>query len=186
MKRTILAGILGGVAMFLWSGIAHTALPLGEAGIQQIQNEDPLLAAMQTALPSHGFYMFPNMPPGMSQEQYQGKVTNGPSGLLIYFPKRDFSFGRSLAVEFGTELLMALLVTYLLSTSSAGSFGARFGFVALAGVIGACGTNLSYWNWYGFPSKYTAAYVFTIWIGYVFAGLVAASMKIGGAHARTA
>jgi len=180
MKRTILAGILGGLAMFLWSGIAHMALPLGEAGIQQIPNEGALLAAMQTVLPSHGLYMFPNMPAGMTQEQYQTKVTSGPSGLLIYFPKRDFSFGRSLAVEYTTELLMALLVTYLLSTSSAASFGARFGFFALAGLIAAFGTNMSYWNWYGFPSGYSFAYMFTIWMGYVFAGVVAASMKIGG------
>lgn len=42
-KRIILAGVLGGVGMFVWSSIAHMALPLGEAGIQEISNEQALL-----------------------------------------------------------------------------------------------------------------------------------------------
>ena len=42
-------------------------------------------------------------------------------------------------------------------------------------------SNVSYWNWYGFPALYTSASMFTIWVGYVCAGLVAAAMKIGGA-----
>jgi hypothetical protein len=39
-KRVFLAGVLSAVAMFLWSGIAHMALPLGKAGVQQIDKED--------------------------------------------------------------------------------------------------------------------------------------------------
>jgi hypothetical protein len=35
-KRIILAGVLGGIAMFIWTAIAHMALPLGEAGIGEI------------------------------------------------------------------------------------------------------------------------------------------------------
>ena len=31
--RIILAGVLGGIAMFIWTSIAHMATPLGHAGI---------------------------------------------------------------------------------------------------------------------------------------------------------
>jgi hypothetical protein len=179
-KRVILAGVLGGVAMFVWTSIAHMLLPLGEAGIKQIDKEEALLGAMQSTLNAPGFYMFPNMPPGNDQAQYQQKIANGPSGLLIYFPRRDFSFGKLLGFEFITELIEALIATYLLSLSSASRFGGRLGFYALIGIIAAIATNISYWNWYGFPIAYTASYIFTIWMGYVCAGLVAAAMKIGG------
>jgi hypothetical protein len=91
--RILLAGALGAVAMFLWSSIAHMALPLGQAGIKQIDNEQPLLSSMQTILNAPGLYMFPKMTPGMDETQYQNLASTGPSGMLVYFPKRDFSFG---------------------------------------------------------------------------------------------
>ncbi len=48
MKRIFLAGLLGGIAMFIWTSIAHMALPLGEAGIREIPNEAAVLGAMQS------------------------------------------------------------------------------------------------------------------------------------------
>ena len=67
-----------------------------------------------------------------------------------------------------------------LSVSLAG-FGARWRFMTVAGVLAAISTNISYWNWYGFPTNYTLAYTFTIVMGFVFAGLVAAAIVKPGA-----
>ena len=50
MKRIFLAGLLGGIAMFIWTSIAHMALPLGEAGIREIPNEAALLSAMRSSI----------------------------------------------------------------------------------------------------------------------------------------
>jgi len=77
-KRVFLAGVLGAVAMFIWSGIAHMALPLGEAGIQQIDKEDAVMSTLQSNLSSHGLYMFPKM--GTDQAQNEKKLATGPSG----------------------------------------------------------------------------------------------------------
>ena len=38
-KRVVLAGLLGGVAMFMWMSLAHVVLPIGETGVQEIANE---------------------------------------------------------------------------------------------------------------------------------------------------
>ena len=48
--RILLAGVLGGIAMFVWTSIAHMALPLGEAGINEIPNESVVLSAMQSSI----------------------------------------------------------------------------------------------------------------------------------------
>jgi glycerol uptake facilitator-like aquaporin len=48
-------------------------------------------------------------------------------------------------------------------------------------VIAAIATNVSYWNWYGFPTNYTAAYIFIQVVGFFCVGLVAALMMKGGA-----
>ncbi len=185
-KRVFLAGVLSAVAMFLWSGLAHMALPLGQAGIQQIDKEEPLLNILPSTLSAPGFYMFPKMAPGTPESDYQKKIATGPSGLLVYFPSRDFSFGKSLGIEFLTELIQALIAVYLLSLTALGTFGGRLGFYAMLGLIAAFASNVSYWNWYGFPVSYTAAYMFTGWMGYICAGLVAAAMKVGGPKTATA
>ena len=36
-KKILLAGILGGLALFAWESVAHMALPLGEAGITDLR-----------------------------------------------------------------------------------------------------------------------------------------------------
>ena len=41
--KILLAGVLGGIVMFVWTSIAHMALPLGEAGINEIPNESAVL-----------------------------------------------------------------------------------------------------------------------------------------------
>jgi hypothetical protein len=43
-------------------------------------------------------------------------------------------------------------------------------------MLAAIGTNVSYWNWYGFPVEYTAVHMATQIVGFVCVGLVAAAM----------
>jgi hypothetical protein len=58
----LLAGILGGVVMFIWTSIAHMALPLGEARINEIPNESAVLNAMQSSMGDKtGLYIFPRL-----------------------------------------------------------------------------------------------------------------------------
>ena len=65
--------------------------------------------------------------------------------------------------------------SYLLSQTRLTNFGARVGFVVtVAGVLAAIATNISYWNWYGFPTVYTSAYMFIQVVGFLCVGLVAA------------
>jgi len=60
-KRILLAGILGGIAMFIWTSIAHMTLPLGETGIREIPNQQAVLGAMQTNIGQQsGLYLFPD------------------------------------------------------------------------------------------------------------------------------
>jgi hypothetical protein len=186
MKRIFLAALLGAIAMFIWTSIAHMVLPLGEAGIREIPNENAVLNAMQSNIAEQaGLYSFPGfgLGPNPSREaQHEAmkhmdeKLAQHPSGLLMYHPagSRPFVMGRYLTIEFVTEFLEALLVVYLLSLSRLTTFGARLGFVTVAGALAAIATNVSYWNWYGFPGVYTSAYMFIQVVGFFCVGLIAA------------
>jgi hypothetical protein len=102
------------------------------------------------------------------------KLATGPSGFLVYHPRRPLNFPRLLGVEFATELVEAILVVFLLAQTRLMTFGARVGFVTVAGILAAIATNISYWNWYGFPKRYTASYMFTEIVGFFIVGLVSA------------
>jgi hypothetical protein len=191
-KRVLLAGVLGGIAMFAWSSIAHMALPLGEVGIKEIPNEQPVLSAMQAQIGgAPGLYLFPGMglPPdathaqkSAAMQQYEQKLAGNPSGLLLYHPPgaKGMSMGL-LLTEFITELVEALLVVFLLAQTSLTSFAGRVGFVTVAGILAAITTNIPYWNWYKFPTNYTIAYMVIEIVGFLCVGIVAAFTMKGGA-----
>ncbi len=184
--RLFLAAVLGAMAMFFWSFIAHMVLPLGDAGLSEIPNEKAVADALEKEIGDHpGTYIFPG--PGVghnaskeekrkAMEQISKEYTKRPSGLLVYHSpgSREFAFGKWLTVEFAIELFESLLAVFLLAQTRHLSFGARVGFVTVLGIAVAVWTNLSYWNWYGFSRRYTAAYMVTEAVGFIFAGLVIA------------
>jgi len=187
MKRVLLAGLLGGIAMFVWSSLAHDVLPLGQVGVQEIPNEQAVLAAMQTSMGGgSGFYFYPGIGLGpnatgdqkrAAMQQYQQKLNANPSGILIYHPAgaRALTAGQ-LITEFITELVEAILVVFLLAQTRINSFAGRVGFVTIAGILAAIVTNIPYWNWYGFPANYTAAYMSIVIIAFLITGIVAAAL----------
>ena len=164
----------------------HMVLPLGEAGIKEIPNETAVLDAMQSNIgEKSSLYIFPGFglgPNPTREEQTEAMKHMGenlarhPSGILMYHPagSRPLMMVRWLSVEFATEFLEALLVVFLLTLTRLVSFGSRVGFVTAAGILAAIATNVSYWNWYGFPAVYTAAYIFTQVVGFICIGVVAA------------
>lgn len=185
--RALLAALLGAVAMFLWMSLAHMALPLGEVGIHEMPNERPVLDALHASIGGDsGLYFFPGsgVAPNASRsersaamERYGEKLAANPSGFVVYHPPggNGITLGR-LAFEFVIEFLETLLAVLLLGMTRLQSYGLRVGFVTLAGLLAVLGTNLSYWNWYGFPGDYTAAYMTTQLAGFFVAGLVVAAV----------
>ena len=196
-KRIVLAGLLGGVAMFIWMSLAHVVLPLGETGVQEIQNEPEVLSAMHAALgEKSGLYAFPatgvgpnasNQEKNAAMQRYDEKLAANPSGLLVYHPPGETGItARRLVTEFLTELLEAILVVFLLAQTRIESFAGRLAFVTVAGIMASLGTNVSYWNWYGFPTNYTSVYILTQIVGFVCVGAVAGAVMRKTAPKRVA
>ena len=186
--RIILAGLLGAIAMFAWTSIAHMALPLGEAGVQNTMNDDALLTALKSTVNDKpGLYIYPSMGLGPdathaqrseAMEKYAATLAKNPSGFFIYHPagSRPMNMGKYLTIEFVTELCEALLAVWLLAQTRILTFGGRVCFVTATGIMVAIGTNVSYWNWWGFPGNYTAAYILIQVVGFFLVGVVAAIM----------
>ena len=186
--RIFLAGVLGAIAMFLWTFVSHEILPLGEAGVQNTMDDTALLNELKSTVKNKdGLYIYPSMGLGPdathaqrseAMHTYEAKLAKNPSGFFIYHPagSRPMNMGKYLTVEFVTELCEALLAIWLLAQTRIVTFGGRLGFVTAAGIMAAIATNVSYWNWWGFPGNYTAAYMFIQVVGFFLVGLVAAFM----------
>ncbi len=172
--RILIAGLLGGIAMFVWSSLAHTVLPLSHIGLSQIPNEAAARTALQDAMgsePRHGLYVFPWMEHGTEA----AAPAPGPSGMVVYHPDRPFEMAPSMMVSDAlSEIVQAIIAAFLVSLTVLVGFLSRVLFVTAMGVAVAISTHVSYWIWWGFPGSYTLAQIVTIIVGYLVAGVVIA------------
>ncbi|HEY2481482.1 MAG TPA: hypothetical protein VGI30_04715 [Caulobacteraceae bacterium] len=177
--RIVIAGVLGGIAMFIWASIAHVATPLASAGLKGVPNEAAVSTAMHKNLGDKpGLYFIP-FAAGMDQKTMaaqEAKLKVEPSALVAYQPPGANQFGRQLGVEFGLEVVESILTAALLMVAT--GFAARIGMAVMVGLIAGMATNLSYWNWYGFDLSYSLANAFIELIKFVVAG-VAIALVLG-------
>jgi hypothetical protein len=173
--RVVIAGILGGIAMFIWASLAHMATPLANAGMRPMPGGDATVAQLHKALgDKSALYFFPYAAgtDAKSMADQAAKVANGPSGLLAYQGPGAGSFPRQLTVELALEIVESILLGAIIV--GVAGFSARFRLAAAIGLIAAITTNISYWNWYGFDSGYTVATGFVELVKYLVAGAVVA------------
>ena len=183
MGRLLVAGLLGGIAMFIWSSLAHTALPLGSVGLQEMPDDAAVISSLQGALGDKaGLYMFPGSGMGVDPHDdaaalkvVEARTKSGPSGLLVYHgPGRDTAMGPYIGKELALEIFQTLILAWLISKLAVSSFGGRtLAAVAVGGMV-AVATNGSYRIWYGFPADFTYAAILIQLVGYALAGLVIA------------
>jgi hypothetical protein len=121
MVKKLLAAVLGGLAFFLWSSVAHLFTGLGETGIQEIPNEPAVVSSIKANLPGSGLYLFPGwgLPPdathsqkmaAMQKPEMQAKMQAGPTGLLVY---RSTGMGGLTARQLITELVTNIVQIFL-------------------------------------------------------------------------
>jgi hypothetical protein len=173
-KRILLAGVLGGIALFMWGGMAHAVLGLGMVGIQNLAQPEPVMDALKAATPQSGFYLFP---PADAAGKVAPDKMGGAYGIMIYHSAGAGAPMTGQLVKEGVlDIVMALFAAFMLSLASGLSgFASRVGFVTMLGLMIGLMTNVQYWNWYGFPSNYTEVAVFMDIVGFLIIGLIAAA-----------
>ena len=159
--RILIAALLGAIAMFVWTSIAHLATPLASMGLSQIPNEQAVMDTMKGNITAPGLYFYPWMDPkdpnAMPKMRQADKVE--PHGLLIYSPpgvNADSNMGPMLIKEFIKQFAQALIAAWIASMI-VGGFATRWLAVTGMFVSSAIAVNVSYWNWYHFPLDFTLA-----------------------------
>jgi hypothetical protein len=179
-----MAAIAGGIVVFVWSALSHMALPLGTAGIRSIPNEERVAQAIRGTITEGGLYFFPGFDASHTmtaeeQRAWTERYRRGPSGILVVQPGgRDPMSTQQLVVELIADILAAGVAAFVLG-GLGGSFVARASAVGLLGVFEWLDINVSYWNWYKFPTTYTVAALIEQVVGWTLAGLVMALILRG-------
>lgn len=186
LKRVIVGGLLGGLAMFIWGSISHMVLSLEESAVKDLPNEGPITAAMQVGIKEPGFYFFPAMDlagkttkeeKATAQKKWNEKYAAGPRGIVVFHPTgQEFNFGKRLALQLADQLAVGIILAIVLAYSAARSYAGRLLLVILIGLIPFLMVSFPYWNWYAFPRNFTVVEfidrILTIFCG----GLVLAAM----------
>ena len=180
--RILLAALAGAAAMFVWTAIAHMATPLATAGFSKMTNEQAALQSLSAdnVGTKPGLFIFPWTDPKdpKMMEKYQALAKTRPTGMLLYRPVGQQMGGDMtpmLIKEFLKQFAQALIAAWIVSMIAAG-FVTRVGVVTAIGASAGIATNVSYWNWYGYPTDYTLAQIAIEVISALVAGLAIAAV----------
>ena len=177
--RVLLAGVIGGIVLFLWGAVAHMALPIGEMGMKVASNQEAALTALSaSATPGAGVYMLPGMSPEewrneVARKAFVDRAKTAPYAFVIYQPGGNpvnVSMGPSLVKQFVGDTLVALLVAWLMSLAQFG-FGRRVLIGTVVGIASWLAISVPYWNWYMFPTEFTVGTLLDVGLGLLIASV---------------
>jgi len=175
--RVLVAGLIGGIVMFLWGVAAHMALGLGEVGLRLPANENVALTGLQEGLGGKaGVYMLPALDPKQMGDPsvvqaYSIKAVRSPYAWVVYQPQGTdmMQMGPQIGRQWASDTLSALALAFVMGLAVVG-FRRRLAIAAAAAIFAWLSTMLPYWNWYRFPLDFTLAALAEQLIGWLLAG----------------
>jgi len=113
-----------------------------------------------------------------AEKKWMEKYYASPHGILIYSSAGEpFNLAKHLGIQAICDVLVGLIAAVLLGqVTSLKSYPSRVILVMVLGLIPFFAVNVPYWNWYGFPEKYTMIQLVDKLARFLVAGLVLAAM----------
>jgi len=184
MKKLLIAGIVGGIILFLWGWLSWSVLPIHTSSMRNIGNEDAVVSSMHINMDQKGVYAFPAMPSTHDQaamDEWAQKYQQGPVGMIIYNPEGgEPVMSSQMIIGIIISILSSLMAAWFLSRSTAvgSTYILRVAYCGMLGVFVSFVSHLVNWNWMGYPIDYTIAWIMDAVIGWILAGIgIAAIIK---------
>lgn len=174
MKSTI-GVILAAVAMFAW-GFVFWMVLYPDGVLHTAPDDAAAQAALTDHFPEPGVYAVPGNK--MASEAWIERHRAGPVAQVIIAAGRDPMATRVFIKGFVHVLAVAALLGILLKLVSPTlrSYGARFGFVVLAGITASVYFNLALNVWWYWPMEWLLWNGFYDIVNWAVAGLVLAGL----------
>jgi hypothetical protein len=177
MRKGMLVGsLLSAVAMFAW-GFLFWTTPLGKATLAHGVDSERAQEALGQLFPADGAYFVPDRSEGESQESWIGQHRRGPLALVFIHragadPMQPIVFVNG----FLHMLITCVVIAWLLGKAvpALPSYGARVGFVLLAGFAATFWGHAGDPIWFFNPWKYHLMAMFYDLVAWGLAGLILA------------
>ncbi|HYM63032.1 MAG TPA: hypothetical protein VEZ11_19245 [Thermoanaerobaculia bacterium] len=186
MKKIMLGGLLGGLALFAWSFIAHLP-PVGTAGEKTLTPEqgDVVLKIMHSSMKQRAIYILPGMnldrQTPADKDAWLAKFEAGPAAVIAFNPHpAEQAFGGGpfatwMLIELVSDIAAAFLGAAIASgLSNSLGYWPRVLLLTAIGLLATIDIDVSYWNWFAFPTKYLLAQFVDHVGGWFVTGLVLA------------
>ncbi|MGA8277843.1 MAG: hypothetical protein WB784_06580 [Rhodanobacteraceae bacterium] len=176
--RIVIAGIIGGIIMFIWTTLAHTLLPIGEMGVKlPVEQPAALSVLATTATSGPGVYMYPSIAPEKMSDQaamtaFNEQNRNSAFAFVVYQAGGNPVMSNmvpNMIKQFVSVVLAALIAAWVLSLGASG-FAGRVLAAGGLGLFAWLAINVPYWNWYMFPTAFTIGSGLEQVIGWLLAG----------------
>jgi len=175
--RVLIAGIIGGILMFIWGAVAHMALGLGNAGLRAPAHEDQVLSSLHAGLGTEpGVYILPwlgpeHMSDPVALKAYGEKAQAVPYAWVVYLPQGEdmTKMTPQLMRQWASDTLAALALAFLMGWAAL-SFRQRMSVAIVAALFAWLSVLAPYWNWYRFPTSLVEAALVEQLVGWLIAG----------------
>ncbi len=175
--RVILAGIVGGIAMFMGGFLTHGVLHIDAMFMHDLPKEDVVISAISDTVSQRGWYVFPAQGKAMSKSatdadkaEFMEKLKKGPTATVIYNPTGvDMSGPTVYLTELVSNIALCMILSAVLVRVS-GSKPTRIALATMLGVAAWMAIDVSYWNWDRFPDTYALAGLIDQGVGWFMAG----------------
>jgi hypothetical protein len=159
--RILLAGIVGGILIFIMGATNHMAFHLLDRTFKNLPEPDTFSEQLKTRDLNHGFFLFPGMPTAEEQKDeatmaaWNDRYAAGPSGMLLIVHRGPLLMGELMGKELASNFIAALLAAWIISLAGSDvGFFRRWLAAVVIGLIGWFSFIASYGIWYRFPHDF--------------------------------
>jgi hypothetical protein len=196
MLRILLAGLIGGIAMFVGGAFGHMFLELESRSFSRLRDEASVRDYFGSQKLGPGMYGFPEMPENIAKmteaeqkieyDRFNEIYRNGPAGFVVIAPTgEDMMSWKQLVGELVADVLAALLAAFVVAhLSTYTTFARRWLLVVLLGPISWLSLTLSFALWYRFPLEFIQDGLFAALIEWTLAGAPIAALVRPIRHSR--
>lgn len=184
MKNCILATFVGAIIVFIWTSVSWMVLPWHNWDMKSFKDDGKhITEALKKEASESGIYVIPNLKQedhqdSKGQEAWMEKAHQGPFAYMsVRTQGTHWDMNVSLAVQFLMQLFVASLVVSIISKMPTLTVLGKAFTISLIVTTGTLISNISCWNWWGFPVTTTLVNIADVAIGWFLAGIFIALIK---------
>ncbi len=190
MIRIVVAGVVGGIVLFVWGMASHVMLGWHTGSFKGFKNEDAVMESLREYLDGDGMYMLPNghanLDPDLDPEKKAAAVKEAmkkmEEGPLVFASVREsgmrFSLWTTFGVQLATAIVSAALMAWILLRGRVSGYLTRVVVTVAVALLAILICKVPDWTWWGFTDRILLVHLADTLIGWTLAGLVIAAIAI--------